>query len=124
MREENDEQEPELGAKERAQLGQLLKAAGEQAGPLMSYALRNWKRFAMTAASAAGETSFPNEPQPGYLLKHWPVAVRLMAKSPAPKVANQLPLTGQKHEVPAPPKEKPATPEEILAIMQKINSAI
>ena len=72
----NNYQKP-LTGKEAGQLKQLHTYLGDQTKPVIAYAVEHWWKFASQAGASAG-TSFPADPNIGFLLKHHAVAVNLL----------------------------------------------
>ena len=66
-----------LTGKEAGQLKLLSNYLGDQTRPVIAYAVEHWWKFASRAGAAAG-TSFPADPNIGFLLKHHAVAVNLL----------------------------------------------
>jgi DNA-binding MarR family transcriptional regulator len=89
--------QPNLTGKELGQLKQLSKKLGDQTRPVIDYALNHWWKFASRAGAAAG-TSFPADPNIGFLLKHSAVAMNLLMPEvttpPPPVEPVQLIATG------------------------------
>ena len=75
-----------LTGKECGQLKQLHTYLGADTRPIIDYAVNHWWKFASRAGAAAG-TSFPAEPNIGFLLKHHGVAMNLLkpeVQTPSP----------------------------------------
>jgi hypothetical protein len=102
-----------LTAKERGQLTHLSKALGDRTRPLIEGVVAKWGKFASRVEQARG-TSSPNVPTIGFLLKHFDVAVDLLAE-PAPPVAS-VGTSVQLSAAPMVPTPAPAeTPHHLTA---------
>lgn len=63
--------------KELGQAGKLTRALGDQAWPVVRWALDNWPALAFEVKQAKGTGSAPAEPHLGWLLQYHDVAVRM-----------------------------------------------
>lgn len=112
-----------LTGKERGQLAHLRKYLGDQTKPVIDYAINHWWKFAQQAGAAAG-TSFPGEPDIGFLLKHHAVAVNLLilqsAKSlpPTPEETPVQPIAPAHEEQPV----HKITSQELTELLEGLKS--
>jgi hypothetical protein len=119
---------PDLTAKQRGQLGQLIKKVPpDTAGDVLDACICDWVGFVTRAKADAGAFNLPSKPDIGFLLRYVGVAVNFaQAVKAAPK------LTKPAHAITKPPvpameaspSPKPgadkATLAEVLAILEEV----
>lgn len=79
----NPKFQPPLTLKQKGQLSHLQKKCGEMTKPLIAWVVEHWWKFSQEAAASAG-TSCPVDPDIGFLLKHYGVAMNLLLPQPTP----------------------------------------
>lgn len=114
-----DQYVSDLTMKERGQLGKLLSAAGEDAGPLLQHAVTHWHTFTIRAKHYSGESSAPALPHIGYLLKHWKTALAILNETTIKKPA--VPHFDKSAAIPK-TEEKLPTLQELLAIEAELTA--
>jgi hypothetical protein len=112
-----------LTSKQQGQLKYFLTACPtDTAAAVLEYAVQNWSLFTQQAKSDEGAFNMPGKPEVGFLVKFSQVAVNFwlskpkkpLMTSPSPKPPSvAMKLSTKKPQ----PEEKPATKEEVLAIL-------
>jgi hypothetical protein len=90
-----------LIGREHGQLKLLKESLGmKRATEVVEYAIRNWGKFAQTAAKTAGSDIFPSKPTVGWLLQYHPTAVTMLHEDLQSLAEEQAKQEAQAQEMP------------------------
>ncbi|MFZ0663898.1 MAG: hypothetical protein WAM66_14500 [Acidobacteriaceae bacterium] len=116
--------------KERGQLKKIYSDLGLDFVPVLTWAVKNWQKFATESKYSAGLSCWPLDPHIGFLLKHeaiawqlWNSKMQSIATEKEIIVAAKQPNSDQWNYPKLPVEEvyKP-TDEELLAILEGFKS--
>jgi hypothetical protein len=110
-----------LTGQELGQLKHVHKALGDDAYPVLEYALANWQKFAHEASAKHG-VPVATSPTCGFFCKHYDVAMQLIAQDQQQQTKTMVAAVGQTMKVKSKPEEPLAGEQDVQETLEQLKA--